>query len=795
MFANRPLLLQIVGLIVAVLLITIGLGYYKYVNDLKGIFGKTDKEKSEYIAFMVGEFIENEEATLVSLANALENDFKLSAALSAYRSQGNRAALRETLDQFRAELNVDILELIDIDQTVVYSTHYPDNIGKKTADWGVYEALDGEKLLLASKEQPEGLSIRELVPVRDNRQKIIGALMLGTRINDEFAKKMAGRTGAQIAFASSGGVLARSHADKMTADEKYLQGVHKSFYEKQPHFTDNDADHAAQLYTPFLLLDETVNIVVELDTSAEFERLQIIKKQVLIFSLGILIFALGLGHIFAFYLVRPLKQLELKSLQMIKRLSGEDLSVSGRNEVYSLVQAITLASDTLNVYTQKLADAKDQAEHTARYDHLTGLPNRLLLMDRMLQVLAAAKRKGIHVAVMFLDLDHFKTINDSLGHEVGDELLRVVSRHLLDSVRGMDTVARLGGDEFVVVLTELTLVKDAALVADKILAAVTREMQVAGNTLSVTGSIGISIYPEDGDDTGTLIKNADAAMYEAKASGRNAYKFFTGAMNERVVETLSIENGLRLALERSEFELFYQPKINIASGDIAGAEALVRWRHPEEGLIPPLRFIPVAEARGLIVPIGEWVLQTACKHQVQWRQAGLPNIIVAVNVSAAQFKRSNFLAAVMQAMRASGIAPDELELELTESTVMGDPDEFIKVFTDLATLGIKLAIDDFGTGYSSLSYLKRLPVSRLKIDQSFVRDICADSNAAAIAQAVIAMAQSLGLAVTAEGVETREQLEFLRQQGCDEAQGYYFAKPMPENEFRLLLAKSERLVA
>jgi diguanylate cyclase (GGDEF)-like protein len=379
---------------------------------------------------------------------------------------------------------------------------------------------------------------------------------------------------------------------------------------------------------------------------------------------------------------------------------------------------------------------------------------------------------------MFLDLDRFKVINDTLGHQVGDELLREVACRLSMVVRETDFVARLGGDEFVVILPGITMPADAAIVASKIIAALSTPIQVAGNDLHTSPSIGISIFPEDGPDGDTILKHADTAMYHAKSSGRNNYQFYAPEMNQAAIERMDIERKLRHALDRNELILNFQPQYGAASRQPVGVEALLRWHHPVDGVISPERFIPVAEETGLIVQIGEWVLANACRELVRWIDAGLSPIRMAVNVSARQLRRRDFCETVAGVLAETGLPPALLELEITESSVMENPEEAIEILQRIGRMGVSLAIDDFGTGYSSLAYLKLFPIDHLKIDRSFVRDIEFDLNDRAIAFGTIALAHSLGLNVIAEGVETEDQLELLRVNHCDEVQGYLFSKPL-----------------
>jgi diguanylate cyclase (GGDEF)-like protein/PAS domain S-box-containing protein len=422
--------------------------------------------------------------------------------------------------------------------------------------------------------------------------------------------------------------------------------------------------------------------------------------------------------------------------------------------------------------------AEERVQFLAYYDALTGLPNRTLLQDRLAKALAGARRRKDKVAVLFLDLDRFKNINDSLGHSVGDLLLQKVSERLKRWAREQDTVARVGGDEFLIVLSAVKDVADAAVAAGRIRDAMTSEFVIQGRSLSVRCSLGISIFPDHGLDAESLIKNADAAMYSAKEGGRNKFSFFTQDMNAQAVERLTLENSLRSALEKGELFLVYQPQMEISTASIIGLEALLRWQHPDLGLVPPDKFIRIAENSGLIMPIGEWVLRTACSQARKWQDEGLPSVSVAVNVSAVQFRQEGFCELIRRVLRETGLAPQYLELELTESLLLSNADVMFSVLQELRAMGLKLAIDDFGTGYSSLSYLRQFPVSKLKIDRSFIRDVAVNPDDAAITTAIISMAKSLNLRVIAEGVEDEAQMSFLRAHQCDEIQGYYFSKPL-----------------
>lgn len=433
----------------------------------------------------------------------------------------------------------------------------------------------------------------------------------------------------------------------------------------------------------------------------------------------------------------------------------------------------------------------DQIAHSAEHDFLTGLPNRLLLNDRIGQAIALAKRNKVKIAVLFMDMDGFKHINDSLGHPAGDRLLQCIANRLRDCVRAPDTVSRQGGDEFIVLLQGVKVPEDAAVAAKRLLKTLAETYFMGRHNLHITASIGVSLYPDDGSDAETLIKNADTAMYQAKENGRQSYQFFKPEMNIRAVDRQSIEEDLQCALERDELTLHYQPKINLATGAITGAEALLRWSHPIRGSVSPAQFIPIAEDSGLIVQIGAWVMREACTQAQAWIAAGLPLESIAVNVSAIEFRNENFLENLFAIICDAGLDPKFLELEVTESVLMKNAELASSILQSLRAKGVRVAIDDFGTGYSSLSYLRKLPLDALKIDQSFVRQIADSPDGATIVTAIISMGRSLHLRVIAEGVETPGEVDFLKTQQCDEAQGYRFSRPIPSEQFGALL-KSER---
>lgn len=438
--------------------------------------------------------------------------------------------------------------------------------------------------------------------------------------------------------------------------------------------------------------------------------------------------------------------------------------------------------------------AEQRLLELAHYDSLTMLPNRLLFRDRLATALTMARRNRSNLAVCFLDLDRFKAINESLGHKIGDLLLLEVANRIKDCVRDSDTVSRFGGDEFALILPELADQQDSAQVAERIIESLGAPYVIEGHDLFVTASIGITLFPNDSDDPDVLQRNADTAMYRAKEMGRNNFQFFTAEMNANAMEAMKLERDLRYALDNGEFLLHYQPKASCQTGRIVGFEALMRWQHPERGMVSPLEFIPLLEETGLIVPVGAWVLDTACAQARAWQEAGLGKLSIAVNVSGKQVD-PHLCATVREALEASGLAPELLELELTESQLMKDAEGIISVLRQLKATGVSISVDDFGTGYSSLAYLKRFPLDALKVDRAFVRDLAADANDVSIAKAIITLAHSFNLKVVAEGVETEDQLSLLIANQCDIIQGYYFSRPLPAADATAMLRERHCLPA
>lgn len=463
-----------------------------------------------------------------------------------------------------------------------------------------------------------------------------------------------------------------------------------------------------------------------------------------------------------------------------------------RAELRARIRTIT----RLNRY-RRLVETEEKLVYLANYDTLTNLPNRNLLIERLQQSLGHARRNHQRVAVLVLDLDSFRIINDSFGHDCADNLLREIARRLIPIVSEIEaTVARVSGDEFVIVFDSDNLVKEVSEVAQRLLNHISKPIMLNKHEIIVTASVGISVYPSDGEEAAILLKNANTAVSRAKAAGKNTYQFFTTEMNQVALKRLILENQLRRVLERKELCLFYQPQIALNTGQIVGVEALLRWQHPESGLLSPNQFVAVAEEMDLIIPIGEWVLRTACLQNQAWQVAGLPPIRISINVSSRQFKPAHWLQTIKNVLQESQLAPNYLELELTESVLMAENNDnnnnIVAVLTELRTMGVQIAIDDFGTGYSSLSYLKRLPVNTLKIDRSFVQDINFNRDDAAIITAIIALAHSLHLAVVAEGVENQEQLLFLQSRQCEIVQGYLFSPPLSQTEMTKLLQQVEK---
>ena len=545
-------------------------------------------------------------------------------------------------------------------------------------------------------------------------------------------------------------------------------------------------------------------LVLLLDRQAIYDRILWYTMVVILIITVSLLFAIFLSTRLQRIITRPISELaELTHTVSEEKNYSLRAHIAQYDEIGQLFQGFNEMLEAVEERDDKLEQHKEHLERTvairtaelkklnlkltyqAYHDALTNLPNRALFIKRVEQAIEYAEHNNESLGILFIDLDRFKYINDTLGHAAGDRLLQGVAERLLTCTRlPEDTVARLGGDEFTLLLRDIKEPLDAGMVAEKILKVLTTPLHFHQQEFYITPSIGISMYPKDGNDVVSLMKNADAGMYMAKKQGRNNYRYYTSSANLASAARLSMENKLRQALECDEFEVWYQPRFCITEGKIVGAEALVRWRSPDFNLVPPAQFIPLAEDTGLIIPIGEWVLRTACEENIRWQKEGGSDLHVSVNLSARQFIQENLHSSIEKLMCELNMNPQHLELELTESLIMPNAEDTVDTLQELKRLGVQISIDDFGTGYSSLSYLKRFPIDTLKIDQSFIRDIHENSDDAALVTAIIAMAHNLNLSVVAEGVETPEQLQFLLEHQCDHVQGYLFGKPMPKEEFR-----------
>jgi len=497
-------------------------------------------------------------------------------------------------------------------------------------------------------------------------------------------------------------------------------------------------------------------------------------------GLGFVLSAAIVGWCMSARIARPLVALKEAVVAVARGDFNASVHATSNDEIGVLC-------DAFNQMAVDLKSKQDRLAHVAHHDTLTQLPNCVLIYDRLQQALARARRRGLKAAVIFLDLDRFKAINDTLGHAAGDQALRRLSERLLTCLRADDTVGRLGGDEFAFVLPDLADGQDCSRFAEALLQTLALPIRIDQHETVITGSLGVAVFPSDGDDAGTLLKNAGAAMGRAKELGRNNVQFYAPEMHEQAVENLQLEADLRQALAREEFVLRFQAKVSLESGEISGFEALIRWQRPDETLVPPAQFIPLLEQTGLIVPVGEWVIRAACRQIRAWRDEGIKLLPVAINLSARQFQRQDVCGTVKRALAEFEIEPRLLEIEITETTAMEHSEDMVATLRDLKALGVRIAIDDFGTGYSSLSYLKRFPVDSIKIDRSFIGQVADNPDDAAIAKAIIMMAHSLQLTVTAEGVETAAQLAFLVSNSCNEVQGYYFSRPLPGAECGALL--------
>jgi len=593
-------------------------------------------------------------------------------------------------------------------------------------------------------------------------------------------------------------------ADYKRSFEQYVQTRAKIDAEQ--------ANYLAAAHTVEPLL-EKLNAIAALNAYATRNNAETEARITIWAICGAVLLASLLGLTVALIISRSITTAVGECLGFASRVALGDLSTrlrpKGKSEFGTLAVALNRMTEVLEERDAELNQsntllqeevrqhqlAAERAEYLAYYDSLTTLPNRTMFSKLLNQAIRLARRDGKQLAVLFVDLDRFKNINDTLGHEAGDLLLQEVAKRLQGCLRESDTVARLGGDEFVVLLAALHDAADAEVVAHKILAATSKSFVALGQEFRVTASVGVSTYPKDGDDEQSLMKNADIAMYQAKEDGKNHFRFYSAEMNRNSFERLALESSLRRALDHGEFQLHYQPKIDAHSSRIVGMEALLRWQHPELGIVAPTKFIPIAEETGLIVSIGNWVLKTACAQNVAWQQRGLPHLHMAVNLSRRQFSDEGLLRDVTSVLHETGMSADLLELEITESTLMHDVDKAIRTLKAFRDTGVRLAIDNFGTGYSSLSNLTQFPIDTIKIDGSLIHDLSDHAENRGIAEAILAMGRKLSLTVVAESVETKAEADFLREHACDEFQGFYFSKAVTADKFAKLLEAATTMAA
>lgn len=737
-----------------------------------------------------------EAASVERVLHDAGHDIEVLASNPVIRSP--TASREEKLEELRqAQALFDIFEdvtLIDPEGNVIESTSYLYYGTWLEMAW-FQEALAGRPAMSDAQVFPSNkLVVAFTAPVYDGDEvsAVLAGQMSMEKVWGILDSVSIGKSGFLAAFDRQGNVIAHPNKDFLLSKTEGLPESTSPGEATSLRLTDEDGSSLVGQLAPVGILGWRVAALQ--DGSEAYELVADSIEKVLIAAAVVLVVTVVASVFFSRAISRPIRGLAAGMRKVAAGNLDERVPLPGLREIEYLAVSFNDMAENLEARTAELLEeikerkrAEETIRHRAYHDALTGLPNRALFTDHLTVARAQARRNRQMLAVMFLDLDRLKVVNDTAGHPEGDGLLKSVAQQLEGLVREGDTVARVGGDEFTVLLPGVTQVDSAVEVAERILKALRRTWVLGGHEFHVTASIGITVYPTDGDDPETLLRNADIAMYRAKEEGGNSYQFYTPAMKSRITERLALENGLRKGLERGEFVVYYQPQVNIRTGKIVGAEALVRWQQPERGLILPMEFIPVAEESGLIVPLGEWVLRAACAQNKAWQKAGLPPIRVAVNLSARQFQRHDLTETVAHVLEETGLEPRYLELEITESAAIQDVDFTVAMLGRLQEMGIQIAIDDFGTGQSSLGYLKRFPIDVLKIDRSFINDLTGDPGAAEIATTIIAMAHNLKLKVIAEGVETQDQLAFLRQQRCDEMQGFLFSKPAPAEDFAKVL--------
>jgi diguanylate cyclase (GGDEF)-like protein len=731
--------------------------------------------------------------------------------VSAMQRQGAQrsAVIAQLLARNYRESRVDLLEVTDEEGRVLYRAQEPGRSGDLASAWGVAEALAGSSSLVSEKSS-SGPFILAIEPIRVN-DKVVGTLSVGVKIGDRLMRALNAELGAHFALlARSGELVASSDSKKLNPD---VSAIQEAFQKKIPIYRTNDVMHTTLVYLPVLIVDEAWVIMTQIDSLPAFEMLKKGDHQAALNMLAVVVAAVLAILLILWFGLTPLRQLRQRSEQLLTTLAGTALGPRSRDDIASVVTTLEALTQLLLARNQTLAEqaeqrTRDQAEadrqqqvaaaeirQLAYYDALTELPNRRHFLMLLEKAVSDSQHHQRHEALLFLDLDKFKALNDTLGHDMGDLLLQQVAQRIRGCIRDGDTAARLGGDEFVVLLRALSedeeaAIKEATTAGTSILQALNETYHLASFEYHCTVSIGITLFTAHCGGLGELMKRADIAMYHAKCASRNTLRFFTSAMQADLMARTDMEADLQQAILANQFLLHYQ--LQTSDGQITGAEVLVRWQHPQRGLVSPAEFIPLAEETGMILPLGAWVLDDACAQLALWaRLPGRSHLCLSVNVSAREFRQPVFVEQVLATLERTGANPHRLKLELTESLLVLDMEDVIAKMAVLKARGVGFSLDDFGTGYSSLSYLKRLPLDQLKIDQSFVRDILLDPNDAAIAKMVIALADSMGLAVIAEGVETQAQKELLATLGCHAYQGYLFSRPLPLSEFEQLLQRHE----
>jgi diguanylate cyclase (GGDEF)-like protein len=709
------------------------------------------------------------------------------------------AAIAKILDYTYQESKVDVLQVTDDAGVVLYRAHEPGRSGDLATAWGVAEALAGKGSIVSTKGAG-GPSILAIEPIWAGG-KIIGTISAGNRIGDRFLRSLSTQLGAELALLNrSGDLVASSAPGKIRPD---ALAVTEAFQQKIPIYRTHAATHTSLVYLPVLIVDDSWVIVTQIDSTSVFDLLEKGNQQSALVTLLVVGGSVLITFLVLRFVLKPLRQLRSRAEKIVFELTGNANTMPASDDIVSIVKILGTLTDLLLSRNRELAEqraeieleasqnqvtATEKIKKLAFYDPLTSLPNRRLLLILLERTLAASSRHQRNGALLFIDLDNFKVLNDTLGHDKGDLLLQQVAQRLSACIREGDTVARLGGDEFVVMLKDLSenpqeAAKDAKTVGENILVALNQIYQLAGYEHNCSASIGVTLFADRHGTIDDLLKQADLAMYQAKAAGRNSLRFFDPEMQAQIMARAVMESDLREAILKDEFHLYYQVQV-AGERRLTGAEALVRWEHPQRGIVLPAEFIPLAEETGMILALGNWVLESACTQLAIWAtRPEMAHLTVAVNVSARQLHHSDFVNQVLAVLERTGAKPHRLKLELTESLLISNVEDVIAKMTALKARGVGFSMDDFGTGYSSLSYLKRLPLDQLKIDQSFVRDILIDPNDAAIAKMIVALADSLGLAVIAEGVETEAQRDCLALMGCHTHQGYLFSRPLPLAEF------------